>query len=1056
MKRIYLKSLAMAVAMLGIAASAAEPSGYYDSALGLKQEALLSALYNVVNQHTVWKYSDIYTAFATTDVDSQGIVYDLYSNAQHGVEDLHGCGGVEKSQKGMGGCLDREHSFPKSWFLDDSGVKTVPGTDIYHLYPADAYVNSQRNNDPYGECTTGTRLSNGSIIAKGKRGTCTFPGFTGVVFEPDDEYKGDLARGYFYMAACYYNETETWVSAMVGGTKYPFFSDWALNLLLKWHRQDPVSEKELARQEAASGLQGNRNPFIDHPELAEYIWGNKKDAANGWPGTAGPTIVTPADGSTISVGRVGVGKSGSTDIAVLSNELTSNVTISSSNSAFKFAKTSLSASATNAGTTVKLTYTPTKVGEESSTVTFVSGDAISTVTFTGEGYDDTLPYLYLSETDLVFTSTPGVSSMATAVDVTTENITSAVIVRLGGQFEASADGGTTWAQTLTLPAAGAQILVRGAATTRKGVYNGTLIAEATVAGTVISESASMSFTVSEEGDEFIFTEVTNLNQLKDGMRVIIVNNDDTKAFGAVKSKHGVPEDVTLEGNNITIDPESGVAVFTIGVTAEGYTFYNGAYLEHTNDNTTGMTYNTESNHTWQITLDNEGLATVIASSATNRAIRYRGDIATPQFAAYATSTAAAKAVKIYRNEPYSSEVIGFSNLGDIELTATIGGASQPEEVTIYTDGITEDILVEVTDGFELSLDRENWSSSITIDAGGENFYVRAQAHAAAGTYTGTISANNSQAGASKNVVVTVTGGGDPGEVETVVETWEGCTGYGKYGNTAIQGVAFKWNVNNAGIWKDAARSIGEYSLRMGQNSDSYIEMDEDYTKGASAISFYAMKWNDNEADASLELEYSTDGGTTWNKVATVSVTNSDALQEQTYNVNITGNVRFRFRQTAGARVNLDNITITSAPVTRKKGDVNGDGAVDGADVSVLLEMVLEGGLTDEQVVAADLNGDGSVDGGDVSILLDIVLSGDGGGSSSAPLRKLARWDIYPSAEGGINVKAENGAVATVYSLNAVKLAETTVEEGSAHIALPRGVYIVALDDERAEKIIVRK
>ena len=101
MKNLYLKAMILTVvAAMSVTAGASEPSGYYDSAIGKNQETLLSALYNVVNQHTVWKYSDIYEAFATTDVNSQGIVYDLYSNAQHGVEDLHGCGGVEKKEKG--------------------------------------------------------------------------------------------------------------------------------------------------------------------------------------------------------------------------------------------------------------------------------------------------------------------------------------------------------------------------------------------------------------------------------------------------------------------------------------------------------------------------------------------------------------------------------------------------------------------------------------------------------------------------------------------------------------------------------------------------------------------------------------------------------------------------------------------------------------------------------------------------------------------------------------------------------------------------------------------
>lgn len=108
---------------------------------------------------------------------------------------------VSKEQCGqystLGDCYNREHSFPKSWFNDDSPMVS----DAFHIYPTDGKVNSQRNNYPYGECANGTTLSpNGKVKALGKLGTSTFPGYSGTVFEPDDEYKGDFARSYFYMA----------------------------------------------------------------------------------------------------------------------------------------------------------------------------------------------------------------------------------------------------------------------------------------------------------------------------------------------------------------------------------------------------------------------------------------------------------------------------------------------------------------------------------------------------------------------------------------------------------------------------------------------------------------------------------------------------------------------------------------------------------------------------------------------------------------------------------------------------------------------------------------
>ncbi len=133
-------------------------------------------------------------------------------------------------------------------------------SDAFHIYPTDGKVNGQRSNFPYGECANGTYVAtHNGIRALGKLGSCTFPGYSGKVFEPDDEYKGDFARSYFYMAACYNDRISTWSSPMLSGNNYPAFTTWAVNLLLKWHRQDPVSEKEIKRNDAVYARQKNRN-----------------------------------------------------------------------------------------------------------------------------------------------------------------------------------------------------------------------------------------------------------------------------------------------------------------------------------------------------------------------------------------------------------------------------------------------------------------------------------------------------------------------------------------------------------------------------------------------------------------------------------------------------------------------------------------------------------------------------------------------------------------------------------------------------------------------------
>ena len=145
-------------------------------------------------------------------------------------------------------------------------------TDLYHVLPCDYEANEARWNYPYGEVKT-ENWSNGYC----KRGTMTVSGFNGVVFEPNDEIKGDIARIYFYMATRYEHESMSiWGNAGSNAllyNKYPFYKTWLVNILLKWHENDPVSEREIKRNNAVEKLQGNRNPFVDYPELVEYIWG---------------------------------------------------------------------------------------------------------------------------------------------------------------------------------------------------------------------------------------------------------------------------------------------------------------------------------------------------------------------------------------------------------------------------------------------------------------------------------------------------------------------------------------------------------------------------------------------------------------------------------------------------------------------------------------------------------------------------------------------------------------------------------------------------------------
>ena len=248
---------------------------YYQAANGKRGSALKTALCGIIYNRSERSYGDLWTDFQTTDVREDGKVWDMYSgitNFTFVTDQDRGSGGNKEGQ-----FYNREHSFPNSWF----GGKVQPMyTDLHHMYPTDKLVNNKRGNNPFGE-TKGEMFTSAEGFSK--LGACTYLGYDGVVFEPNDEYKGDFARTYFYMVTCYEEKLPDWyanysdVKPTLDGTMYPGFSGWQLEMLMKWAAQDPVSEKEINRNNAVYDIQNNRNPFIDYPGLEQLIWGDMQD-----------------------------------------------------------------------------------------------------------------------------------------------------------------------------------------------------------------------------------------------------------------------------------------------------------------------------------------------------------------------------------------------------------------------------------------------------------------------------------------------------------------------------------------------------------------------------------------------------------------------------------------------------------------------------------------------------------------------------------------------------------------------------------------------------------
>ncbi|MBP3830404.1 MAG: endonuclease, partial [Bacteroidaceae bacterium] len=290
MKRFLLLAI---LAVAGSLTWAQIPSGYYDSADGKTGQELRAALHNIIKDHKVVSYDGLKAAYFYTDAYSDGTLWDIYSDYHWTSGRV--CGNYDEE----GDCWNREHTWPQSWF--GSGT---PKSDLFHVLPTDGYVNNRRSSYPYGEVGSASYTSkNGS-----KLGTCKTSGYSGTVFEPIDEYKGDIARGFFYMSTRYYTEDSGWSSSDM--TTKCEIKEWAMKMLLRWHKQDPVSQKEIDRNNVIyNSYQKNRNPFIDHPEYAEMIWDENWQEATTYNITSatnlsGGTVSAPysaAEGTTVAI-----------------------------------------------------------------------------------------------------------------------------------------------------------------------------------------------------------------------------------------------------------------------------------------------------------------------------------------------------------------------------------------------------------------------------------------------------------------------------------------------------------------------------------------------------------------------------------------------------------------------------------------------------------------------------------------------------------------------------------------------------------------------------------
>ncbi len=269
--------------LLPLWVTATVPPGYYDQADGLKKTELKAAMKTIVSKVSkMLTYGSgagkTWTGFYTTDRYDGLCVRDRYSNDVHRFSSSD-----SKTAASAVTGMNIEHSFPKSWW---GGSSNNAYKDLFNLMPCESSINSSKSNYAMGVVTTVKKDNGCTKVGTGKAGN-----INASLWEPADKWKGDFARGYFYMVTAYSGlPWEGEAMKMLEKNEWPTLQTWAQELLLKWSKEDPVDEIETERNEAVYAIQGNRNPFVDYPNLAEYIWGDSIDFAfyvDGQPQTGG-------------------------------------------------------------------------------------------------------------------------------------------------------------------------------------------------------------------------------------------------------------------------------------------------------------------------------------------------------------------------------------------------------------------------------------------------------------------------------------------------------------------------------------------------------------------------------------------------------------------------------------------------------------------------------------------------------------------------------------------------------------------------------------------------
>lgn len=266
-KKLLRLSLAFLVSVMPALPMLAQiPEGYYSSLKGKKGAELKTAIHDIIKKANVLSYGSDYGhtwwGFWSTDRDESGRFIDRYSSESEWVKST--------SQGAAGAGMNIEHSFPKSWW---GGAKNQAYKDLYNLMPCKKEINTTKSNYPMGIVVSGDKGNGWTKVGEGKDGK--------LYWEPADPWKGDFARGYMYMATAYqdYNWKGEQALQILQQGAYPTLKEWAYKLYIQWAKADKPNALEIKRNNDVAKIQGNRNPYVDFPNLMEYVWGDSTNIA---------------------------------------------------------------------------------------------------------------------------------------------------------------------------------------------------------------------------------------------------------------------------------------------------------------------------------------------------------------------------------------------------------------------------------------------------------------------------------------------------------------------------------------------------------------------------------------------------------------------------------------------------------------------------------------------------------------------------------------------------------------------------------------------------------